>query len=121
MTQPLPSHDHLDDCARRSGKLRRASEAGDLNLYIRQLTELICEKAAKRPYKVLYYFDHPDCPYATEALRVQLRDWVNQQPGYKARLDWTAPRWLSVKVLAEKKTSKRRWPFFLRWIPGLGG
>ena len=115
MTQLLPSHDHLDDCMRK----RLDREAGDLNLHKKKLTEVLCNRARKRPYKVTYKFDSRECPAAPNALKKALRDWVNEQPGYRARLDLTQPYWLIVKVLGEKKS--RRWPFFLRWIPGLGG
>lgn len=122
MSEPMPPHDHLDKLATRAAKVQAACEEGEFNLHKRELIEDICRSAKQRPYTVIYRFVLHGHSRPSSAVRKRLRDWVNEQPGYRARLDWEAPRWLRVKVLGENAKKRTwRWPVYLRWIPGLGG
>ena len=111
----IPKHTELDELAQGHAQQQRTEE---FEPHRNNLIRLIREQATKRPYKVTYRFggDYSGLAFASKATKRQLRDWVNEQPGYRARLQWDYPYGLVVKVLKDKK---RQWPFFLKWIPGL--
>ena len=109
---PLPGPDELAEL--RDGQDEATQQS--VRLHQQKVEAAIRKAAADHQYWFWYHFDER---YQTTAnnIKFQVRDWVRGQDGYSARVNGYGA--LVVKIPKPKKS--RQWPFFLRWIPGLGG
>ena len=100
------------DAIKQSSEEGRAEDTALLEKYKLLLSAEILNKVKRQIYKFEYYTS--EAP--TDVVR-RLRDWVNEYPGYRAHLDMYDD--LIIKIPKDNQ-KPWKWPFYLRWIPGLG-
>ena len=113
----LPNFDEVQEITDIGLQQQQRSDAEDMSRYQREIGSAI-----RRSIKELEYnFDYHCNNVVDDRILNQLCKWIKQQPGYRARKSWTIYDYHSLIIIKiPRKRSSGRWPFYLRWIPGLG-
>ncbi len=117
MTQDsLPTVDEVQVLADQGRRKQQEQDASKTAAHRENITETIRKAAGQQKYRVVYSLPHG---IADEVIN-QLCDWVKEHPGYRARWRYNNEDYRPEMVIKIPR-KPRRWLFFLRWIPGLGG
>ncbi len=118
--ESLPTVDAIKIIAAKGREDQRAKDARDFKRQKESLEGEIYNAIRNQQYKLGYELTGED---VSQTVKQQLCDWVNEQPGYRARWECYCHAFdeLVIKIPREHPKGPRRWPFWISWIPGLRG
>ena len=116
----LPDVDELEAFEQAGYRKRQIRDAAGLERCKNKIIAAIRDSVENRNYR-LEHDVYGDDDYASDKILQQLCDWINEQPGYRAKWYNRLGVFPHIVVKIPRKNQPRtRWPWLLRWIPGLG-
>jgi len=117
MNDSLPNVDEVQEISDTGLQQQQKSDAEIISRHKREIGLAIRRSIGELKYNFYYHFDDD----MDDRILNRLCKWIKEQPGYRAKKSWSDYDYHSLIIIKiPRKRSSGRWPFFLRWIPGLG-